>query len=41
MIFNTLRRWLNGLIRGLWGLLKTILSGATELILAQLKDFAC
>lgn len=39
MILNTLRRWMNGLIRGFWGLLKTVLSGATELILAQLKDF--
>lgn len=40
MIFNTLRRWMNGLIRGFWGILKTVLSGATELILAQLKEFA-
>lgn len=40
MIFNTLRRWMNGLIRGFWGLLKTVLSGATELVLAQLKEFA-
>lgn len=40
MIFDTIRRWFNSLIRSLWGLLKTIFTGATELILAQLKDIA-
>lgn len=40
MIWNTLRRILNGLIRGFWGFLKLAISGAGELILAQLKDFA-
>ena len=40
MIWNTVRRWFNGLISGFWSFLKLVISGAEELVLAQLKDFA-
>ena len=40
MILNTVRRWFNGLIRSFWSFLKLVISGAEELALAQLKDFA-
>lgn len=35
-----LKRFFNNLLRGFWGFMRSIISGAEEVVLAQLKDFA-
>ena len=35
-----LKRFFNGLLRGFWGFMRSIVTGAGEIVLAQLKDFA-
>lgn len=39
-MWNTITRCFNSLLRNLWGLLKEVFSGALEMALAELKDFA-
>ena len=40
MIFDNIKRFFNILLRSFWSVLKTIFTGAVELLLAQLKDIA-
>jgi len=39
-MWRIIRRWFSGLLRSFWSLMKQIFSGATEIILAELKDVA-
>ncbi len=39
-MFKVIRRFFNRLIRGLWSFLREVISGAEEIVLAELKDFA-
>lgn len=39
-MIEQIKRFFNSLLRGFWGFLKSVISGAGEMVLAQLKDFA-
>jgi len=39
-IFLNIKNWFNILVSGLWGFMKSIIKGAAEIALAQIKDIA-
>lgn len=39
-MFSAVKRFFSAVLRSFWGVLKVVFAGATELILAQLKDVA-